>query len=149
MNRPCSNRILSWSLGLLALGFWSGFSTTAASKGPAVLGKVDFNHDIRPILAENCYACHGPDEGKRKAKLRLDRKENALGILPNGDFAIVPGDLARSKLMEHISSKDSEEVMPPVKSGKKLTTEQIAWLTRWISEGAPWQNHWSFITPRR
>jgi hypothetical protein len=111
--------------------------------------RPEFDRDVRPILAENCYPCHGPDENKRKAKLRLDREETAFQKLPNGDFAIIRGDLARSKLVERIRSTDSEELMPPVKSGKKLSPEQIDCLTRWISGGATWQNHWSFIAPHR
>src|SRR5262249_32927149 len=105
--------------------------------------------DIRPILAENCYPCHGPDQGKRKAKLRLDRREDATSALPNGDFAIVPGDATRSKLVQRTGSKDETEVMPPVKSGKKLSPQEIAALSRWITEGANWQKHWSFVAPRR
>jgi Protein of unknown function (DUF1549)/Planctomycete cytochrome C len=106
-----------------------------------------FDRDIRPIVAENCYPCHGPDQNKRKAKLRLDQKDDALKALPNGDFAIVPGDPLKSQLVVRISSTDSDEVMPPVKSGKKLTSEQIKSLTQWITEGASWQSHWSFTTP--
>ena len=109
----------------------------------------EFDRDIRPILAENCYPCHGPDQNKRKAKLRLDRQQDACGVLPNGEYAIYPGDLTRSKLVERISSKSSDEVMPPVKTGKKLTEEQISWLTRWVAEGAKWQKHWSFVAPQR
>ena len=120
-------------------------SVSAAAKGL----KPQFDRDIRPILAENCYPCHGPDQNKRKAKLRLDRQEDALKALPNGDFAIVPKDLAQSQLVQRVSSKDSDEVMPPSKSGKKLTPQEIASLVRWIAEGATWQKHWSFEAPRR
>src|SRR5262249_40098497 len=108
-----------------------------------------FDRDIRPILSQNCYACHGPDEGKRKAKLRLDRKEDAFKTLPNGEVAIVPGKPEASKLIERISSQDEDEVMPPVKTGKKLTRAQIELLHRWIAEGAQWQSHWAFVPPRR
>jgi hypothetical protein len=111
--------------------------------------KPEFDRDIRPVLAENCYPCHGPDQNKRKAKLRLDRQDDALKALPNGDFAIIPKDPKGSKLVERISSKDADEVMPPTKSGKKLTQEQISWLVQWIAEGATWQNHWSFVAPHR
>ncbi|HTL57302.1 MAG TPA: DUF1553 domain-containing protein [Candidatus Limnocylindrales bacterium] len=111
--------------------------------------KPEFDRDIRPILAENCYPCHGPDQNKRKAKLRLDLREDAIKVLPNGECAIVPGDLSRSKLVERISSKDPDEIMPPSKSGKKLTSQEISLFTRWVADGATWQNHWSFIAPRR
>src|SRR5262249_38840138 len=130
---------------------WLGPLCISQSASPRGTGhktfKPEFDRDIRPILAENCYPCHGPDEGKRKAKMRRDRKETALGALPNGDFPIVPGDLVQSKLVERISSKDPEEMMPPSKSGKKLTPEQIESLRQWIADGAVWQDHWSFVAP--
>src|SRR5882757_7436120 len=106
---------------------------------------ISFNHDIRPIFSEHCYACHGPDEGKRKAGLRLDSEESALKELKSGAHAIVPGDLKKSALIERIHSTDPDEKMPPVKSGKPLNKEQIELLTRWVQQGAKWQNHWSFI----
>src|SRR3954465_2617363 len=77
---------------------------------------VDFNHDIRPILSENCYACHGPDPNKRKAGLRLDIRTNALAELKSGNFAIVPGKPPESKLVERINNKDDDERMPPPKT---------------------------------
>src|SRR5215831_2951749 len=123
--------------------------TSSALAGESNDFKPEFDRDIRPILAENCYPCHGPDQNKRKAKLRLDRQEDAFKALPNGDFAIVPKNVTRSKVVERISAKDLDEVMPPAKSGKKLTTEQIALLVRWISHGATWQDHWSFVPPHR
>jgi len=140
------------AFAILVLCCW--FTRAAADSSSPLVGtsknfKPEFDRDIRPILAENCYPCHGPDQNKRKAKLRLDRQEDALKALPNGDFAIVPKDLAKSKLVARVSSKDPEEVMPPVKTGKKLTPQQISWLVRWISQGATWQNHWSFIPPHR
>src|SRR5215831_15070071 len=74
---------------------------------------VDFNRDVRPIFSENCYACHGPDQNKRKAGLRLDRKEDAFAELKSGNHAIVSGNLAQSKLIERITSRDDDERMPP------------------------------------
>src|SRR5258708_26615889 len=111
--------------------------------------KIEFDRDIRPILAENCFPCHGPDENKRKAKLRLDRSEDALKTLPNGEIAIVPGQPSQSKVIERIRSKDSDELMPPVKSGKKLSAQNIEWITEWIKQGAQWQNHWAFVPPSK
>ena len=134
-----------------ALTVWitlTGATTLCFASDKAKPFHPQFDRDIRPILAENCYPCHGPDQNKRKAKLRLDQKDDALKALPNGDLAIVAGDPLRSKLVFRISSKDPDEVMPPIKSGKKLTPEQINWLTSWISEGARWQNHWSFTAPQ-
>src|SRR5882672_11332648 len=107
--------------------------------------KIDFNRDIRPILSDHCYACHGPDEGKRKAGLRLDRKEDAFKSLKSGDRAIVPGDLKKSTLVQRLTSRDPDEVMPPPKEGKPLRAGQVDLLIRWVKEGAEWMNHWSFI----
>jgi mono/diheme cytochrome c family protein len=121
----------------------------AASKEKAGTQTIEYNRDIRPILSDNCFACHGPDDNKRKAKLRLDRKEDAFKPAKSGDPAIIPGDTAKSHLIERISSKDEDEKMPPPKSGKKLTAQQIDLLTRWIAQGAKWQNHWSFEKPQR
>jgi hypothetical protein len=110
---------------------------------------LEFGRDIRPILSENCFPCHGPDGGKRKAKLRLDRIEDAVKALPNGDIAIVPGNPERSKLIERISSPDEDERMPPIRTGKKLSPEQIGFVRRWITEGAKWPKHWAFVPPVR
>ena len=111
--------------------------------------RPEFDRDIRPILAENCYPCHGPDENKRKAKLRLDRGEDAMKPLADGEVAVVPGQPEQSKLVERINARDEEDLMPPVKSGKKLSKQDIEWITQWIKQGAKWQNHWSFVAPRK
>jgi hypothetical protein len=110
---------------------------------------IDFSRDIRPILSDNCFKCHGPDEKERKAKLRFDVKEDAFKPAKSGEYAIVPDDLAKSKLIERITSKDEDEVMPPPKSKKKLTLQQIDLLKRWVSEGARWDEHWAFVPPKR
>ena len=111
--------------------------------------KIDFNRDIRPILSDNCFACHGPDDKARKAKLRLDTKEDAFHAAKSGEFAIVPGDLKKSALVERVTTKNEDDVMPPPKTGKKLTATQIDLLKRWIAEGAPWQTHWAYENPKR
>ena len=118
----------------------------SASTGP---GRIDFNRDIRPILSDNCYTCHGPDGEKRKAGLRLDLKEGALSQLKSDAYAIVPGDVAKSTLIERITTSNEDDRMPPGKSGKHLTPTQIDLLRRWIAQGAEWQPHWSFIKPER
>ncbi|HXG13215.1 MAG TPA: PSD1 and planctomycete cytochrome C domain-containing protein, partial [Gemmataceae bacterium] len=110
---------------------------------------VDFNRHIRPILSENCFACHGPDAKQRKAKLRLDTKEGAFGELRSGLRAIVPGKSAESELIARITSDDPAFVMPPPTTGKKLTPEQIALVKQWIDQGAPWSSHWAFVPPQR
>jgi mono/diheme cytochrome c family protein len=111
--------------------------------------KVDFNRDIRAILSDNCFACHGPDDKGRKAGLRFDRKADALKPAKSGDYAIVPGDLAKSTLIARLTSKDPDEVMPPPKTGKKLTAQQVELFKRWIQEGAKFEGHWAFAKPER
>jgi hypothetical protein len=105
---------------------------------------IEFNRDIRPILSDNCFTCHGPDTAKRKSGLRLDEKESAFGKAESGESAIVPGDPEKSELMRRIVSTDREEQMPPPKEHKKLKPEQIDLLKRWIQGGAPWEPHWAF-----
>ena len=107
-------------------------------------GKLEYNRDIRPVLAENCFACHGPDSAARKADLRLDRREAAIEA-----GAITPGDLDASELIARINATNPKEVMPPSSLHKTLTKEQKDTLRRWIEEGAEYQLHWSLIPPRR
>jgi mono/diheme cytochrome c family protein len=104
---------------------------------------VSFSRQIRPILSENCIACHGPDEKARKAKLRLDDEASAKADR-KGDIAIVPGKPELSSLIQRIESKDPEEVMPPPKQHKTISPEQLALLKTWIAQGAPWGKHWSY-----
>ena len=93
--------------------------------------EIQFNRDVRPILSENCFVCHGHDKNQRKAKLRLDVRDVAI---ERG--AIVPGKPEESKLVEHIFSSDPDEIMPPPKSNKKLTAVQKEVLKKWIAAGA-------------
>jgi mono/diheme cytochrome c family protein len=106
--------------------------------------KPEYNRDIRPILAENCFACHGPDSAARKAGLRLDVREQAVKR-----EAIVPGDPEKSALVERIFSQERGQMMPPPKSHKKLTAAQKETLKRWVAAGAEYQPHWSFLAPKR
>ena len=99
--------------------------------------KVDFSSDIRPLLSDTCYKCHGPDEHDRKSGLRLDTKSGLF------DQSIVPGDLDASELYARIISDDEDQVMPPHDSGRVLTAEQKDLIKRWIEQGAKWENHWS------
>lgn len=137
--------ITSLSLGLFLLLSCDG---AAASSGSAP-SHVDFNREIRGILSDNCYACHGPDEQARKSRVRLDQRQAALSPMKSGDCAIVPGAPDKSKLFERISSKDPDEVMPPSKTGKTLKPAQIELFRKWIAEGADWPVHWSFVPPQR
>ena len=110
---------------------------------------VNFARDVRPILSDHCFACHGPDDQKRKAGLRLDTREGAFGKPKNGEPVIVPGKPDDSELVFRIESDDAELRMPPKKSGKPLSPDQVAVLRRWILEGAPWSTHWAFEPPKR
>src|SRR5262249_3183945 len=106
--------------------------------------RLEYNRDVRPILAENCFACHGPDSAARKAGLRLDQREEAIKA-----GAIVPGKADESELVERIFSDDRSHLMPPPKTLKKLTPVQKETLKRWIASGAEYQPHWSLIAPKR
>ncbi len=116
----------------------------AQERAPAVQ-PISFNRDIRPILSNNCFACHGPDEEKRKTRFHFDTQEGALakkGI-------IVPGSADESLLIEHVTSADPEQRMPPPETGRTLTAAQIDLLRRWIDEGAKWDTHWAYVPPAR
>jgi Protein of unknown function (DUF1553)/Protein of unknown function (DUF1549)/Planctomycete cytochrome C/Concanavalin A-like lectin/glucanases superfamily len=109
---------------------------------------VDFSRDIRPILSDACFTCHGPEEKSRQGNLRLDTKENAFAER-KGYSIIVPGSSAASRLYQKISSKDDAFRMPPAWSGKSLTLKQIELFRQWIDHGAKWQSHWAFDPPKR
>jgi len=119
----------------------AGVISPGASRGA---DRIEFNRDVRPIITENCFACHGPDKNQRKAKLRLDVREVAV---ERG--AIVPGKPGESKLVEHIFSDDPAEVMPPPKTHKTLRPAQKELLRNWIAAGAEYEPHWSYIRLRR
>jgi hypothetical protein len=123
--------------GLIAL-----FSGSALAGGKSA--RVEFNRDIRPILSENCYACHGPDKNRRKANLRLDERSSALATQ-----AVVPGKLDESELVARVESDDVEQIMPPPSSHKKLTAKQKELLKNWIAQGAEYQAHWAYVAPAR
>ncbi len=108
---------------------------------------LQFNRDIRPILSDACFQCHGPDTQQRKGDLRLDG-ESQLFEDRDGHRVLVPGDPAKSELFRRVTATDSDEQMPPPSSGKHLSAEQIATLKRWIEQGAKWQGHWAFISPK-
>jgi hypothetical protein len=103
---------------------------------------LDFDRQIRPILSNTCFTCHGPDEARREADLRLDREEDAKAAV------IVPGHPDESELIRRITSEDEFERMPPPDAKQQLTPEQIDLLKKWVSEGAPWTQHWSFVPPQ-
>ena len=119
----------------------------AAPKGPADEG-VDFSREVRPILSDKCFACHGPDEGPRQADLRLDTKQGAFADR-GGSQVIVPGNSAASRLYQRVSHKQEIARMPPPSADRQLTAGEIDTIRRWIDQGAEWETHWAFQTPQR
>jgi hypothetical protein len=110
--------------------------------------EIQFNRDVRPILSDKCFHCHGPDNVAREADLRLDTMESAYADR-DGGRAIVPGKPELSELISRITHEDPDQRMPPEDSGRNLTANEIETLKRWVEQGAKWQKHWSFITPQR
>jgi hypothetical protein len=131
----------AFCLTVIAL-FLVAFNTQAADK-------VDFNREVRPILAGKCFQCHGHDEAARKAKLRLDVRDVAIKPLEKGEIAIVPGKADHSELIKRITTDDDDDIMPPSKNSAPLTAAQIATLKKWINQGAPYTKHWAYIKPVR
>ena len=115
-----------------------------AATNAAADDRVQFNRDVRPILAENCFPCHGPDAASRQADLRLDLRDEAIAAM-----ALVPGKPEQSQLVDRIFSEDPDAVMPPPDSHKNLTAEEKEIFRRWVAEGAEYQGHWAFIAPRQ
>lgn len=127
---------------ILGIGVFAG--PAPADEPPP---KVDFNEQIRPILSDKCFLCHGPDPKNRKAKLRLDEKEGAFGETNTGIRPVVPGDLDESELFYRIISDDESDRMPPKSLGRELSDAEVDLIKRWILEGAEWTDHWAFETP--
>ena len=122
------------------------WSEAAPPPRPSAPGKLSYNRDIRPILAENCFACHGPDSAARKAGLRLDRFGDATADR-GGHAAIVKGNPTASELVRRITGVGP--TMPPSATQKHLTAHQVALLKQWISQGAEYEPHWAYIPPKR
>ena len=124
--------------------------SVARAADPAASPRISFNDHIRPILSENCFACHGPDSANQQAGLRLDIFESATAELYSGMRAIVPDDVAASELVARVMSDDPDVVMPPpeAKIGR-LSPEQVDLLKRWIAQGAGYEPHWAFIPPAK
>ncbi len=125
---------------------WNAFASAAllgASFVSAVEERVDFNRDIRPIISDKCFHCHGPDADNQKSDFRLDTRENAIADL-GGVFGIVPGNLEESDLHWRIWEDFEEDLMPPIRSKLSLSDEEKKMLDRWIEQGAPYDTHWSF-----
>ncbi len=133
-----SSRPSPFLLGAAALCLLSPALWAADAPAPT------YNRDIRPILAENCFACHGPDAGARKAGLRLDRRDAAVK-----KGALVPGDTDKSELIHRIFWDEPSKVMPPPRTKKTLTDHQKDLLKRWVAAGAEYQTHWAYLPPVR
>jgi len=112
--------------------------------------RLSYNRDVRPILAGSCFVCHGPDQNRREAGLRLDREDAAKAALASGDAAVVAGAPERSALLARVLDPDESRRMPLAKSGRpRLDPRQVAVLRRWIEEGAAWEPHWAYVPPSR
>ncbi|MBI1370596.1 MAG: DUF1553 domain-containing protein [Planctomycetes bacterium] len=133
----------TWITALVVYGCLVGGSIArAADPGD----RITFNQDIRPILSENCFQCHGPDSHQRKKDLRFDVRDVAIGEREGGP-AIVPGHPEKSQMIRKISATDPKDHMPPASTHKQLTPKQIETLTQWIADGAEYEKHWAFIAP--
>ena len=110
--------------------------------------EIDFNRQIRPILSENCFQCHGPDQSHRKANYRLDTKEGVFAVGKSGKKNILLRDAKNSELVHRIEEAEGDGLMPPLKSGKKLNADQIKLIKQWINEGANYGEHWAFVVPK-
>jgi len=120
-----------------------------AMQQPVSLRQIDFNRDIRPILADKCWACHGPDAVNKKIKLRLDSESGATADQGRGRRAIVPGNVEQSEMVRRITAGDELMRMPPSYATRKLSKPEIELLVEWVKQGAKWQTHWAFIPPLR
>lgn len=132
----------------LAAACFTLLSIGSASKVGAE-APISYNRQIRPLLSDRCFQCHGPDANHREAGLRLDEREAATSETDSGYIAIVPGQLDESELVARITSDDEGLVMPPIDSGKSLNKEEIELLKRWVDQGAEYQPHWAFIVPKQ
>ncbi len=128
--------------------FVCGTAGVAGAAEAALPDVVEFNRDVRPILSENCFACHGPDANKRQAEMRLDTAAGLFGA-DSKTKPVVAREVGASELIKRIISADPEQLMPPVDSGKKLSPRDIAILKKWVEQGASWQGHWSYLKPVR
>ena len=116
----------------------------------ALPDKIDFNFHVRPILADRCYPCHGPDANARKADLRLDKESEVFSLNEDSTvYPVIPYKPQESALINRVLHQDAEEMMPPIDSKLQLTAGEKAILVKWIKQGAQWKDHWSFIPPTK
>lgn len=143
--------LLTLGVGIYLLSLSQFSCTESSGQGPGIPDEIDYNFHIRPILADNCFACHGPDAKKRKAGLRLDIAEEAYKALKEnpGKHALVPNKPKSSEVYLRIISEDPELKMPPIDSKLHLTETQIEILEKWIKQGAVYKPHWAFLSPKK
>ncbi len=147
---PLSNRPLLCSLFLLAAAVAVQPSSLCAATESNAEPDVDFGQQIRPLLSDRCFHCHGPDEENLESGLRLDQQSSAHGEADSGERAIVPGDPEASELIRRLTTTDDDERMPPAESHKpRLLAEEIALVRRWIWQGGTYAKHWAFVPPRQ
>ena len=142
MNSIRFERLQLVSLAFVGMQLMSGLGSVTGAE------PVDFNRDIRPLLSDTCFACHGPDAKQRQADLRLDTEDGAKAII-DGRRIIAPGKPQLSELVKRVSSLDPEVQMPPPDFEKRLTPQQIQTIRQWVAQGAKWSGHWSFEAPTR
>ena len=142
---PPSPQRLAIATVLLILSFT--FACQPKPEAVDLPDEISFNFDIRPILSNNCYVCHGPDSSTRQADFRLDLRHSATKHLDDGSKAISPGNWKKSVLISRVTSSDLEFMMPPPEMKRHLSEREIALLKRWIDEGAKWEPYWAFIPP--
>ncbi|MBC7965818.1 MAG: DUF1549 domain-containing protein, partial [Fuerstia sp.] len=128
---------------LLAIAMWLTSLSAQAQQ------HVRFDHDVRPILSNHCWSCHGPDEVARQAGLRLDREDSATAAVESGRIAVVPGKPDESELIARINSHDADVLMPPATAKKPITDQQKLVLRQWIEQGAEFTSHWAYTPPVR
>jgi len=124
-------------------------ASAAPAEPPTANSRIDFARDVRPILSNHCWSCHGPDEATRQAKLRLDRRDSAIAKTESGHVAVTPGNPHVSELVSRINARDKDQLMPPPDAKKPLTAAQKETLRRWIEQGAEFSQHWAFVPPQR
>ncbi|HVC93423.1 MAG TPA: PSD1 and planctomycete cytochrome C domain-containing protein [Pirellulales bacterium] len=130
-------------------GSWLALAVAAEAPDTAAPPVVDYSRQIRPILSNNCFKCHGPDEKERQGGLRLDLRDDALKPTTSGAIAVVPGKPDASALLARITAVADDELMPPPGSNQRLSPREIELLRQWIDQGADYKLHWSYATPRR
>ena len=143
------SRFVVCAASVASLFVCTASSVLTVSSVHAADRKIEFNRDVRPILSNNCYLCHGPDQKQLQAGLRLDKRESAVSKLESGKTPIVPNDISASEIIKRITSADLTEQMPPKESGKSLTADDIETLKLWVAQGAEYQGHWSFLAAVR